>query len=843
MPQSTGNEGPLGPIGPRGIQGIQGMTGIQGRVGIRGVRGIQGATGSQGIDGPAYIVVNDTGTFNITELNNDIIFEKNRINAILLNTDENNNTLKKIGDNIDGAQSTANNALPKAGGTMIGDITLGTNNIIGTGFIQGHNIPTLKSAIDGAKITADGALPKAGGTMIGDITLGTNNIIGTGFIQGHNIPTLKSAIDEAKSKTINQTAVAGLTTFTGNVKSGGLITNQLNVGTSQTPFDIFNNGSSLTKNNFNTSQSVGCIGFKDNWNTATGNNADIKQGMIYMSNVGRVIVISNLAPQYFDDATGSLINITNGLPGSGSFLFIPSLNFAYSKNATQYSTSVDGITWTIPSNLLGDMTVTGTIVYSPNLNLYVAVTQIVGFLIQTSTDGITWTNRTTTRKIFNLIYTGTRFITFGSSGCMYSTDGITWINDTIQLNNIRASIYCDTLGCILAQIQGGNRNIIKSYDSGLTWTTLTNIFPFATASNRFIWDSVSGKAYNMVDEPNNTYIFNSYLWEFDDSGNPALGGNIQMMGNTSTPTSSGLTSYIYNQSLKRFLFTRNTGSHPVFYSTTSNNLAVSGNQYVIGSLNCSGGFNPYGLANIDIMLRDAPFIGIQYVHGSELYSTLSNSLWNAMGSTQSVGSTYSITNNFTRQLCCANWSSPDPTNGEHCGYASTTTGALVSRGFNFGLSAVLGISDTVYNANNSQNFWGLWNLSTQIGLTQANQLSVQRNMICFGSNTTDANICIYTGGASSTVKQVDLGASFPANRPSGASSTDWFKFTLYWDTAKFYYKAVNTTTGVIVSGTFTALVADIPAISISLFPQCVRVKGTPTGVARLQVQRFGVYYN
>ena len=77
-------------------------------------------------------------------------------------------------------------------------------------------------------------------------------------------------------------------------------------------------------------------------------------------------------------------------------------------------------------------------------------------------------------------------------------------------------------------------------------------------------------------------------------------------------------------------------------------------------------------------------------------------------------------------------------------------------------------------------------------------------MICFGSNTTDANICIYTAGASSTVKQVDLGVSFPANRPSGSVSTDWFKFTLYWDTTKFYYKAHNTTTNVIVSGTFTA---------------------------------------
>ena len=122
--------------------------------------------------------------------------------------------------------------------------------------------------------------------------------------------------------------------------------------------------------------------------------------------------------------------------------------------------------------------------------------------------------------------------------------------------------------------------------------------------------------------------------------------------------------------------------------------------------------------------------------------------------------------------------------------------------------------------------------------------SCTRNMVCFGSDTDDTNICIYTGGASSTVKQVDLGVSFPANRPAGSLSTDWFKFTIYWDTTKFFYKAVNTTTNVSVSGTFTALAADMPTTSIILFPQCVRVMGTPqtNGQARLQVQRFGVYY-
>ena len=274
-------------------------------------------------------------------------------------------------------------------------------------------------------------------------------------------------------------------------------------------------------------------------------------------------------------------------------------------------------------------------------------------------------------------------------------------------------------------------------------------------------------------------------------------------------------------------------------------LKADGTVDVSTYLSTTGLYTPTGLGNIDIMLRDTPFIGIQYVNGSGINSTLSNSLWSALGSSSAVNSTYALTNNFTRQLCCANWTTTALADGAGCGYGSSiTTGAQISRNYSFGLSAVLGISDSVYNANNCQNFFGLWNLSTQIPLTQATQLSTQFNFIGFGSNTTDSNICIYTGGSASTVKQVDLGSSFPANRPSGALSTDWFKFNLYWDTTKFYYKAVNTTTGVVVSGTFTPLVANIPATSINLFPQCLRIMGTPqsNGQARLQVQRFGVYY-
>lgn len=259
----------------------------------------------------------------------------------------------------------------------------------------------------------------------------------------------------------------------------------------------------------------------------------------------------------------------------------------------------------------------------------------------------------------------------------------------------------------------------------------------------------------------------------------------------------------------------------------------------------SGEIKATGISKLDLQSINSFFIGIMFQNGSGLLTNISNSLWTAAGSSSSAASSYAVTNNFTRQLCCALWTTTALADGAQCGYVSTSlTGIQVSMGFQFGLLSALGIADSTYNANNCQNFWGLWNVATTIVLNQATQLSVQRNMICFGSNTTDANICIYTAGALSTVKQVDLGANFPANRPSGALSTNFYRFSFYWDGTKIYYKAINTTSNITVQGSFTPLSTDIPVSTISLYPQCVRVMGTPqsNGQARLQVQRFGVFY-
>jgi len=254
-----------------------------------------------------------------------------------------------------------------------------------------------------------------------------------------------------------------------------------------------------------------------------------------------------------------------------------------------------------------------------------------------------------------------------------------------------------------------------------------------------------------------------------------------------------------------------------------------------------------GLANMDVENWSRPFIGIQFVHNSATIATLSNSPWTVLGN-NFVVSPFAITNNASRQLCCAISTPSGSADGTTTGAVSTSlTGARVMTQYSFGLIASFNIADTgTFQPNNCQNFIGLWNVAPAIILNQATQLSVQRNMICFGSNTTDANLCIYTAGALNTVRQVNLGVYFPANRPALTVSTDWYKLSLYWDGTVVYYRAINTLYPNIpaanLSGSFTPLASDMPPTSTAMHPQILRIMGTPNGATqgKLQIQRFGI---
>ena len=74
------------------------------------------------------------------------------------------------------ANSTANAALPKAGGTMSGNLVMSSANITmsGTETVDGVDISARDAVLSSTTTTANAALPKAGGTMTGDIAHASN---------------------------------------------------------------------------------------------------------------------------------------------------------------------------------------------------------------------------------------------------------------------------------------------------------------------------------------------------------------------------------------------------------------------------------------------------------------------------------------------------------------------------------------------------------------------------------------------------------------------------------------------------------------------------------------------
>lgn len=166
-------------------------------------------------------------------------------------------------------------------------------------------------------------------------------------------------------------------------------------------------------------------------------------------------------------------------------------------------TSTDGITWTNRTSTFGNGTVYG-IEYGNNVYVAVAALNFSGGgEVRTSTNGITWTTRTlaVNTGIYGLAYGNGIFVAGGDGGRIQtSTDGITWTSRTSNFGTgrIRKVLYGDGGFLAVGQDGGASTSHVVSTD-GITWTTRTNTFGTST-----LWAGTFGNGLFVIGGQNNT---------------------------------------------------------------------------------------------------------------------------------------------------------------------------------------------------------------------------------------------------------------------------------------------------------------------------------------------------
>jgi hypothetical protein len=134
------------------------------------------------------------------------------------------------------------------------------------------------------------------------------------------------------------------------------------------------------------------------------------------------------------------------------------------------ATSTDGTTWTTRTSTFG-----ASNIFALTFGNGVYVAGGDGGTLRTSTNGTTWTSRTSTfgsSTISALTY-GTVYVAGGAAGTLRtSTDGITWTSRTSTFGV--SSIYSLTYGTVY--VAGGENATLRTSTDGITWTSRTSGF-------------------------------------------------------------------------------------------------------------------------------------------------------------------------------------------------------------------------------------------------------------------------------------------------------------------------------------------------------------------------------
>ena len=405
-------------------------------------------------------------------------------------------------------------------------------------------------------------LPLSGGLMSGDIELGFNSLL--------NVNMLNDLfVDDIVATSVGLTVDSDISIFDG---TNGKIIKTSNVGIS-----------SVKQANISTakvSESVGPVGYRDPWALSSPAAFSASIGATYMTNVSRWITGDNGGgTRYSNDGGATWISSTGSVAASDTaYAFSPTLGIATMKttasNITQ--TTSDGITW--GSGVNSGAPGAGNIIWANGL--FVSGTQTAGSYIQTSPDGLNWTVRPAARPVRAVMWTGTKFVSVGTSGVMSSLNGIIWVNEATTTSMLWG-VCSPELKCIIGISGTNSTSVFKSTDNGATFTTLTNIIPISATFRAGIWVPELYKFYF-----SNYVGLVPYLFEFDGT-NPMTGGALTQQGVPNTIGGNEVYTMGYTNSLGRFFIGGNF-NNSVFYSTKSSNLAVSGNEFLQGNLSVRG---------------------------------------------------------------------------------------------------------------------------------------------------------------------------------------------------------------------------------------------------------------
>lgn len=234
------------------------------------------------------------------------------------------------------------------------------------------------------------------------------------------------------------------------------------------------------------------------------------------------------------------------------------------------------------------------------------------------------------------------------------------------------------------------------------------------------------------------------------------------------------------------------------------------------------------------------FRGVTFRNNSTTIDTLGG-ITNTLSGTQGANSV-ATTNYRTRQVSMRLEPSVVST-GNYASMRCSTALWSITGGFLF--TADFGIADSGF-ATGTHNFWGLTDSTSAlaIGGVGNSQPSNLLNIIAVANDSGDANLQFMHNDGTGTATKIDLGASFPSNRTSGAAATAMYNIKIYnpAGSSTVYYKVTNKETGAVAEGSISA---NLPSTSTLLSYQAGRSMGTSgggvSGSGRFDVSILGVY--